>query len=76
MLEQSDFFEDLKKLNETYKQNLEEFESLQKRYKTALKEVIHLATQQIQQNTESEWVKIMNSDIWLSSERANFDEAT
>ena len=76
LLEQSDYFEDLKELNETYNQNLEEFESLQERYKTALKEVVHLAIQQIQQNTESEWVRIMNSDIWLSSESANFDEAT
>ena len=65
-------FEEFKELDETLKQSLKEFESLEERYRTVLQELIQLA---MQQNNESEWVRIMNSDIWLSSKEANFDEA-
>ena len=72
--EQSDYFQaNFEEQNETHKQNLEELESLQEQYKTILQQMVHLS---IQQNNESEWVRIVNSDIWLSSETANFDDAS
>ena len=79
--EQIEYFEEkFEYLKGKFREQNESYELLEKelseqkyaseeQLETILKEVVHLSVQ-------SEWTRILNSHIWLSSERANFDNAS
>ena len=77
--EQIEYFEEkFREQNETNeileKELSEQKYASEEELETILKEFVHLSVQV--QSNETEWVRILNSHIWLSSETANFDNAS
>ena len=85
--EQVEYFEDkFEYLEEKFREQNESYELLEKELseqkyaseeelETILKEFVHLSVQVQDTDTDSKWIRILSSHIWLSSEKANFDKA-